>query len=146
MTSARIELPYDRGHQWHLVVGTEKAVISERAAMVLIGKFGVAESSGQLKQDACIGTAEEIGDGYSLSKKAITMLRGAQISDDRPRHYWSTASSDAEVGEGCILCGLIRIESHSGPMGGKGWSYYKDGGFVGFRTINDRQFPCTGKL
>lgn len=77
--SAHIELPYDRGHQWHLVVGSEKAVVSERAALVLIGKFKVPESSGQLQQEDLVGTAEEIGNDYRLSKKARELLESAGV-------------------------------------------------------------------
>ena len=76
---AHVELPYDQGHQWHLVVGGQRAVVSERSAMVLIGRFGIPESSGQLQQDGLAGTAEEIGNDYRLSKKARELLESVGV-------------------------------------------------------------------
>lgn len=76
---AHIELPYDRGHQWHLVVGTKRAVVSERAALVLIGRFGVPESSGQLRQESIAGTAESFGENFHLSKKARNLLKSVGV-------------------------------------------------------------------
>ena len=77
--SVHIELPYDRGHQWHLVVGDKRAVVSERAAFVLIGRFGLSELSGQLRQETIAGTAQEIGKDFYLSKKARGLLKSAGV-------------------------------------------------------------------
>ena len=67
--NARIELPYDRGHRWHLVVGEAKAVISEHTALTLAGTFKIP-----------IQGYPNLGEGfageeYQLSKKARTMLK-----------------------------------------------------------------------
>jgi hypothetical protein len=62
-------------------------------------------------------------------------------------HQWKTegSSDDSNRQQSCNLCKLIRVEGPWGPRNGKGWAYYKDGGFVGSRTINESQFECKQK-
>jgi len=67
---AHIELPYDRGHQWHLVVGNQRAVISQRAAFALVGGFGI-----QIQGEPLL---------TELSKKARRMLIDAEIVQEYP--------------------------------------------------------------
>lgn len=76
---AHIELPYDRGHYWRLVVGTEKAVISERAAFVLAGRFGVPVQGEPKLVESLSGVAHFIGEDFHLSKKAARLLAAAGI-------------------------------------------------------------------
>lgn len=78
--TVHIELPYDRGHQWHIVVGTKKAVVSERAAIVLAGRFGVTIHGEPSLPEKFAAEAARIGSDYYLSKKARKMLERAGVT------------------------------------------------------------------
>lgn len=59
-------------------------------------------------------------------------------------HEWITTgkATDGNREQYCNTCEMVRIEGPWGLRDGKGWAYYRNGGFIGFRTINDSQFPC----
>lgn len=55
------------------------------------------------------------------------------------KHLWLDTEKGRQV---CKRCLLVRWEGAHGPRGGKGWSYYRDGGFVSFQTNNATQLKC----
>jgi hypothetical protein len=77
---AHIEVPYDRGYPWHLIVGNVKAVISERAAFVLAGRFGVSIKNELTLPGKLTDAAKSIGEDFHLSKKARAILARVGIA------------------------------------------------------------------
>lgn len=76
---AHIELPHDRDHVWHLVVGEKRAVLSENAALVLAVRFKVPVEGKPATAQVMSSAPAEIGDNWRLSKKARKLLEIAGV-------------------------------------------------------------------
>lgn len=77
--TVHIELPYDHGLNWHLVSGAEKAVISQRAAYVLAGRYSVHVLTEPTLAENLKYVAQAIGVDFRLSKKARKILADAGV-------------------------------------------------------------------